>query len=74
MKGVSDNNAPKKIKSKGNQSELRKPLQLLQLNKKHIDNDTFKDSSTNENPPSDNNDSYSMQQKDVELHLSLIHI
>ena len=68
MKGVSDNNAPKKIKSKGNQSELKKPLQVLQLNKKHIDNDTFKDSSTNENPPSDNNDSYSMQQKDVELH------
>ena len=68
MKGVSDNNAPKKIKSKGNQSELKKPLQVLQLNKKHIDNDTFKDSSTNENPPSDNNDSYSMRQKDVELH------
>ena len=58
MKGVSDNNAPKKIKSKGNQSELKKPLQVLQLNKKHIDNDTFKDSSTNENPPIDNNDSY----------------
>ena len=68
MKGVSDNNAPKKIKSKGNQSELKKPLQVLQLNKKHINNDTFKESSTYETPLSNNNDSYSMQQKDVELH------
>ena len=67
MKGVSDNNAPKKIKSKGNQSELKRPLQVLQLNKKHIDNDTFKESPTNENISSNNDDSYSMQQKDFEL-------
>ena len=42
MKGVSDNNAPKKIKSKGNQSKLKKPLQVLQLNKKPTINDTSK--------------------------------
>ena len=42
MKGVSDNNAPKKIKSKGNQSELKKPLQVLQLNKKQSHNDKSK--------------------------------
>jgi len=34
MKGVSDNNAPKKVKTKGNKLELKKPLQVLQLNKK----------------------------------------
>ena len=34
MKGVSDNNAPKKIKSQGNKNDLKKPLQVLQLNKK----------------------------------------
>ncbi len=67
MKGVSDNNAPKKIKSKGNLSELKRPLQVLQLNKKQIDNDAFKDSPTNENFSSNNDDSYSMQQKDFEL-------
>ena len=67
MKGVSDNNAPKKIKSKGNQSELKKPLQVLQLNKKHINNDTSKNSSTYERPSSNNEDSYSTRQKDFEL-------
>ncbi len=67
MKGVSDNNAPKKIKSKGNQSELKKPLQVLQLNKKHIDNDKLKDSSTNENLSSNNDDSYAIRQKAVGL-------
>ena len=34
MKGVSDNNAPKKVKTKGRKIELKKPLQVLQLNKK----------------------------------------
>ena len=34
MKGVSDNNAPKKVKTKGKKIELKKPLQVLQLNKK----------------------------------------
>ena len=33
MKGVSDNNAPKKIQNKGKR-ELKKPLQVLKLNKK----------------------------------------
>ena len=56
MKGVSDNNAPKKTKSKGNQSELKKPLQVLQLNKKHISNEISKDSSTNEKLCSNNDD------------------
>ena len=73
-KGVSDNNAPKQIKSKGNQSELKRPLQVLQLNKKHIDNDTFKESPTNENISSNNDDSYSMQQKDFELESEKLNI
>ena len=34
MKGVSDNNAPKKVNSKGDQKVFKKPLQVLQLNKK----------------------------------------
>ena len=34
MKGVSDNSAPKKIKSQGNKNDLKKPIQVLQLNKK----------------------------------------
>ena len=34
MKGVSDNNAPKKVKTKGKKIELKKPLQVLKLNKK----------------------------------------
>ena len=34
MKGVSDNNAPKNKKSQGNKLELRKPLQVLHINKK----------------------------------------
>ena len=67
MKGVSDNNAPKKIKSKGNQSELKKPLQVLQLNKKNSSNDTFKNSSTNEKPSVNSDISHSIQQKDYEL-------
>ena len=67
MKGVSDNNAPKNVNSKGNQSELKKPLQVLQLNKKHLNNDTSKDSLTNEKPSSHNDDSYSMRPKDFEL-------
>ena len=43
MKGVSDNNAPKKIKSKGNQNDLKKPLQVLQLNKKSSNNNISKE-------------------------------
>ena len=39
MKGVSDKDAQKKQSSKGNKQELKKPLQVLQLNKK--DNQTF---------------------------------
>ena len=67
MKGVSDNNAPKKIKSKGTQSELKKPLQLLQLNKKISKNDTSRNLPPNENP-SINDDVFSpITQKDYEL-------
>jgi len=67
MKGVSDNNAPKKIKSKGNQSEMKKPLQVLQLNKKISNNDTLKNSPTNEKSLRKANVSNSIQQKDYEL-------
>ncbi len=67
MKGVSNNNAPKNIKSKGNQSELKKPLQVLQLNKKNSSNDTSENSSANEKPASNADDSYLIQQKDCEL-------
>ena len=34
MKGVSDNSAQKKNQSQGNQTDLKRPLQVLQLNKK----------------------------------------
>ena len=67
MKGVSNNNAPKNIKVKGNQSELKKPLQVLQLNKKNSSNDTSENSSANEKPASNADDSYLIQQKDCEL-------
>ena len=67
MKGVSDNNAPKDIKSKGNQSKLKKPLQVLQLNKKNIFNDKPKASSTNDKPSSNDDVPYSIQQKNNEL-------
>ncbi len=67
MKGVSNNNAPKNIKSKGNQSELKKPLQVLQLNKKNSSNDTSENSSANEKQASNADVSYLIQQKDCEL-------
>ena len=67
MKGVSDNNAPKKIKSKGNQNDLKKPLQVLQLNKKSTHYDTSKISVTNEKAAINADVSYSIQQKDYEL-------
>ena len=67
MKGVSNNNAPKNIKAKGNQSELKKPLQVLQLNKKNSSNDTSENTSANEKPASNADDSYLIQQKDCEL-------
>ena len=63
MKGVSDNNAPKKIKSKGNQSELKKPLQVLQLNKKPTINDTSKNFLDNEKSPNSTDVSTSIQSK-----------
>ena len=69
MKGVSDNNAPKKIKSKGKQSELKKPLQVLQLNKKISSNDTSKISSTKDKPFRNADDSNSTQQKNHELEI-----
>ena len=67
MMGVSDNNAPKKIKSKGNKNELKKPLQVLQLNKKSSKNDTSQNSSNKEKPSSNGDVSYSIQQIDYEL-------
>ena len=59
MKGVSDNNAPRKVNSRGNQSRLKKPLQVLQLNKKDLINDTDKKSSSNEKRPNSLDSSYS---------------
>ena len=67
MKGISDNNAPKKIKSKGNQNELKKPLQVLQLNKKYSSNETSKNSSPNDKSSNNTDNSYSVQQKDYDL-------
>ena len=67
MKGVSDNNAPKKIKSKGNQSELKKPLQVLQINKKSPKNYTFQNSSINEKPANNADVSHSITQEDYKL-------
>ena len=67
MKGVSDNNAPKKIKSKGNQSKLKKPLQVLQLNKKPTINETSKNFLDNEKSPNNTDVSTSIQSRDDEL-------
>jgi len=67
MKGVSDNNAPKNIKSKGNQIELKKPLQVLQLNKKGSINVTSKNSSINEKTSCNADVSSSIQQKNHEI-------
>jgi len=67
MKGVSDNNAPRKTNSKGNQSEMKKPLQVLQLNKKNFSDNISRDSSSNEKLSSNANDSLSMQQKDYDV-------
>ena len=67
MMGVSDNNAPKNINSKGNQSELKKPLQVLQLNKKSSKNDTSKNSSMNKKLSSNSDVSNTTKQKDYEL-------
>ena len=67
MKGVSDNNAPKKIKSKGNQSKLKKPLQVLQLNKKPTINDTSKNFLDNEKSLDNTDVSTSIQSRNDEL-------
>ena len=67
MKGVSDNNAPKKIKSKGKQSELKKPLQVLQLNKKNSRDDTPQNFNINEKSSNKDDVSDSIKQKDYEL-------
>ena len=63
MKGVSDNNAPKKIKSKGNQSKLKKPLQVLQLNKKPTINDSSKNFLDNEKSHNNTDVSTSIQSR-----------
>ena len=53
MKGVSNNNAPKKIQSKGNNNDLKKPLQLLQLNKKEAKINSSQKSTETENSSND---------------------
>ncbi len=40
MKGVSDNNAQNNNQSKGNKKDLKKPIQVLQINKKDTLNET----------------------------------
>jgi len=67
MKGVSNNNAPKKNNSKGNQSELKKPLQVLQLNKKSSSNDISNNCSTKDKPSANTDVSHLIQQNDYEL-------
>ena len=67
MKGVSDNNAPKKIKSKGNKSELKKPLQVLQLNKKPPSHEISNNSPINENISFNSDASYSIQSNENNL-------
>ena len=49
MKGVSDNSAQKKTNSKGNKNDLKKPLQVLQLNKKESKKNKSENFSQNEN-------------------------
>ena len=51
MKGVCDNNAPKKVKTKGSKIELKKPLQVLKLNKKDSQQETS-ESNLEEKKPS----------------------
>ena len=67
MKGVSDNNAPKKIKSMGNQREMKKPLQVLQLNKKIINNVKYEKSTDNDELIINDYDSPSIEQKEHKL-------
>ena len=67
MKGVSDNSAPKNSKSKGNQSGLKKPLQVLQLNKKRSSWDTSTNTPNSEKNYSNTDVSHSIQQKGSEL-------
>tara|TARA_Y100001933_G_scaffold6813_1_gene6147 strand:- start:233 stop:1456 length:1224 start_codon:yes stop_codon:yes gene_type:complete len=67
MKGVSDNNAPKKIKSMGNQREMKKPLQVLQLNKKIINNVIYEKSTDNDELIINDYDSPSIEQKEHKL-------
>ena len=67
MKGVSDNNAPKKIKSKGNKSDLKKPLQVLQLNKKESQKSISENLSHAQNSEKDRETSLTEEKKDLSL-------
>ena len=67
MKGVSDNNAPKKIKSKGNKSDLKKPLQVLQLNKKESQKNISENLSHAQNSEKDRETSLTEEKKDLSL-------
>ena len=65
MKGVSDNNAPKKIKSEGNKSDLKKPLQVLQLNKKESQKNISENLSYVENPEKNRDTSLIEEKQDL---------
>ncbi len=67
MKGVSDNNAPKKIKSEGNKSDLKKPLQVLQLNKKESQKNISENLSHAQNPEKDKETSLTEKKQDLSL-------
>ena len=67
MKGVSDNNAPKKIKSEGNKSDLKKPLQVLQLNKKESQKSISENLSHAQNSEKDRETSLTEEKKDLSL-------
>ena len=54
MKGVSDNNAPRKVKTKGSKIELKKPLQVLKLNKKDSQISSYEENSEDQKSPKEN--------------------
>ena len=62
MKGVSDNNAPKKIKTKGNKIEIKKPLQVLKLNKKGLKSEPQKQTDENQKIPINSNKVYTQNE------------
>ena len=65
MKGVSDNNAPKKVKTKGKKIELKKPLQVLKLNKKDSKQDLNEENLEGKIPLDDKKNDISKKDFDV---------